>query len=404
MAKQEEKPKTPRDLRRQAREIADSLAIAFILAMIIRHYVLEVFKIPTKSMEPTLLGDPWSGDKILVNKFTYDLREPRRWEIAVFKYPQDTTKNYIKRVVGLPGETLRVRCGDLYVNDRIARKPWRVQQALWRLCPHSGEAKSWQPSRPDDAARWTLADGAFEADARSAPDATELDYARDILAYEATNNSYRARPLPTILTSDIMVQFRLLPRQSGGSVSVGIDVYSPQGLYETSRRLLDRWRVVIPLDRAEGSIEVYRNDAHFASSEPCRFPPGRATLVQVCNVDQSTIVRVDGREVLRKEHEPGDDASPQAAIATAAKVSLGCRQAHVTLRDPGIYVDVYYTDHPNTYGVREPFQLGPDEYFAMGDNSVNSNDSRAWKTVPRSYLVGEAFQVLWPLGRMRLVR
>jgi len=74
MARNEEEP---RDLRRQVREIADSLAIAFILAMIIRHYVLEVFKIPTKSMEPTLLGDPWTGDKILVNKFSYDFRDPR---------------------------------------------------------------------------------------------------------------------------------------------------------------------------------------------------------------------------------------------------------------------------------------------------------------------------------------
>ena len=164
MAKQDDKPKDPRELRRQVREIADSLAIAFILAMVIRHYVLEVFKIPTKSMEPTLLGDPWSGDKILVNKFAYDFRGPRRWEIAVFKYPMDTTKNYIKRVVGLPGETIRVRYGDVFINGAIARKPWNIQRDIWRLCPHSGEAKSWLPDGADGPADWKLSDGEFAAD------------------------------------------------------------------------------------------------------------------------------------------------------------------------------------------------------------------------------------------------
>ena len=160
MAKQDDKPNDPRSLRRQVREVADSLAIAFILAMIIRHYVLEVFKIPTKSMEPTLLGDPVTGDKILVNKFAYDFRDPRRWEIAVFKYPQDTSKNYIKRIVGLPNETILVRYGDVYITppgegaeSHIARKPWSVQKDLWRLTPHSrnpqADPKPWRLTAPD---------------------------------------------------------------------------------------------------------------------------------------------------------------------------------------------------------------------------------------------------------------
>ena len=127
MAKNNGRPK--HDWRRQAREIADSLAIAFILAMVIRHFVLEVFKIPTKSMQPTLLGDPWTGDKILVNKFAYDFRDPDRWDVVVFKFPDDTSRNYIKRVVALPGERVHVRDGEENSAPASAAKNNRRYQA-----------------------------------------------------------------------------------------------------------------------------------------------------------------------------------------------------------------------------------------------------------------------------------
>ncbi len=401
MAKEDDKPATPRDLRRKAREIADSLAIAFILAMVIRHYVLEVFKIPTKSMEPTLLGDPWSGDKILVNKFAYDFRDPRRWEIAVFKYPTDTTKNYIKRVVGLPGENVRVRYGDLYINGAIARKPWRVQQALWRLCPHSGEAKSWHASEPG-AAPWSLADGEFSVNCTNAAEPSELSYRREITAYNEESTSLRGRPLPYIPTSDVMVSFRLVPRQAAGSLSVGIDVVSPTSF--DGNRVLDRWDVEFPLEGAECVPEVRRAGRPFARGKPCRISPGRATLVQVCNVDRRLIVRVGGDQVVCEDYEPSPQVSEWAAYTGEARLAITAKHASVTLREPAVYVDVYYTDNPNAHGVRSPYQLGAGEFFALGDNSVNSNDSRAWEKVPRSYLVGEAFLVLWPLGRSKLIR
>ena len=67
------------------REYAESLAIAFVLAMVIRHFVVEAFRIPTSSMEPTLIGNERSGDRILVSKFQYDLHPPQQWDIVVFK-------------------------------------------------------------------------------------------------------------------------------------------------------------------------------------------------------------------------------------------------------------------------------------------------------------------------------
>ncbi len=134
MAETEENQKAEtKSTARTIREYAESLAIAFVLAMIIRHYVVEAFKIPTGSMEPTLMGDPAEGDKILVSKFMYDVSKPERWDVFVFKFPEDLEKNYIKRLVGLPGETLYIKHGDLYVDGHIARKPPKVQNGLWRL-------------------------------------------------------------------------------------------------------------------------------------------------------------------------------------------------------------------------------------------------------------------------------
>ncbi len=93
------------------REYGEALAIALILALVIRAFIIQAFSIPSGSMVPTLLV----GDYLLVNKFVYGIRNPlnnkvwiplstpKRWDIVVFIFPQDTSKDYIKRVVGLPG-------------------------------------------------------------------------------------------------------------------------------------------------------------------------------------------------------------------------------------------------------------------------------------------------------------
>jgi len=120
------------------REWGESLGIALVLALILRHFVVEAFKIPTKSMEPTLVGHKASGDKILVSKFAYDFARPQRGDVIVFKYPEDPYKNYIKRLIGLPGDKIMIWAGDVYVGDNIWRKPKSVQRALWMPASHEG--------------------------------------------------------------------------------------------------------------------------------------------------------------------------------------------------------------------------------------------------------------------------
>lgn len=114
------------------REYTEAILSAVLIALLIRAFVIEAFKIPSASMVPTLQ----IGDHIFVNKFLYGLRipftktrffqftEPKRGDVVVFLYPMDESKDYIKRVVGLPGDRVRTDGTDLYVNDeKVPRTP-----------------------------------------------------------------------------------------------------------------------------------------------------------------------------------------------------------------------------------------------------------------------------------------
>ncbi len=113
------------------REYGESVFIALALALIIRAFVIQAFSIPSSSMEPTLLV----GDYLLVNKFSYGIRnpftnkiwistgKPQRGDITVFIYPQDPTKDYIKRVIGLPGDRIQITNKKLYINGQLTQIP-----------------------------------------------------------------------------------------------------------------------------------------------------------------------------------------------------------------------------------------------------------------------------------------
>ena len=97
-----------------AGEFAKTLIIAFVLAQLIMVSVAQAFQVEQYSMEPTLLPH----DRVLVDKIFYRLRQPRRGDVIVLKYPLNPQRNYIKRIVGLPGDVLAVKEGKLFVNGR----------------------------------------------------------------------------------------------------------------------------------------------------------------------------------------------------------------------------------------------------------------------------------------------
>jgi len=115
-----------------AREYLESFVVAFILALFVRTFVVQAFKIPSGSMEQNLL----IGDHLLVNKCIFapvanaferavcPTRAIRRGDVVVFKYPKDPQKDYIKRVIGLPGETVEVRDRVVYVDGQALKEPY----------------------------------------------------------------------------------------------------------------------------------------------------------------------------------------------------------------------------------------------------------------------------------------
>lgn len=223
------------------RETIESIVVAVILAFLFRAFVAEAFVIPTGSMAPTLQGrhmdvtcvkcgypyrtgasiendggdqvvattcpicrytmdlnksaDPnqqsFNGDRILVSKFAYEVGDPQRWDVIVFKYPGNAKQNYIKRLVGLPRETLRVLHGDLfYLKDadaergetkfHIARKPPRKLQAMLQLVDdtnyvpqtlaEAGWPTRWQDWAHQDAPAWEKRSDATGFATRGTPD------------------------------------------------------------------------------------------------------------------------------------------------------------------------------------------------------------------------------------------
>jgi len=126
-------------------EYTQAILIALVLALIIRTFVVQAFKIPSGSMIKTLL----IGDHILVNKFIYGIKnpitretwfkieQPERGDIVVFIYPLDRDKDFIKRVVGIAGDTIQVKNKKVYVNGRLVPDPPTAQHTDPRIIPAS---------------------------------------------------------------------------------------------------------------------------------------------------------------------------------------------------------------------------------------------------------------------------
>jgi signal peptidase I len=164
---------------------------AFLVAMAIRHFVLEAFRIPSASMEPTLYGDPafLKGDNVLVDKLLFRFTGPRRWDVTVFQVPQpeieggsdaisaldfdnrrlDTVllrplmyRNFVKRTIILPGERFYIFGGDVYIQQpdksfKVPHKPPEVQEALWQTIYHHNEQPDYLPWQGDGASTVTAA-------------------------------------------------------------------------------------------------------------------------------------------------------------------------------------------------------------------------------------------------------
>ena len=431
----------------RATEIANTfewLITAFILAFVFRAFVMEAFRIPTGSMADTLKGAHFrlrcpqcgyaydhgfvpqnygmpedtvpsgpvpirqqtrcpscgfytpageevpvaNGDRILVLKCIYQFVDPKRWDVIVFKNPINPTENYIKRLIGLPGDTIEIIDGDIYINGLIARKPpagaERGLDAGLRQRLPAGQSERaggfnghrWQPPFNLEGSAWKISDEEPDAVGAGLPggpdqraDATAAPSANGFATTYAYNEVYTYSRMPTC--SDLMVRFYVQPASSRRA--------SRHHAEQVRHRLQSPAGPVRADDPGQG--ERRPGDRSWPRREVAPPPTNAFTLVKFANVDHQLLFEFDGSELVRRSGavaprrwSRASQSSPRAEIFGAGKLTL----AHVAL-----FRDIYYTsDGQGSRGGRavegRPFKLNEDEFFVLGDNSPNSEDGRWW--------------------------
>lgn len=148
------------------REYAESIAIAIILALIIRTFLVQAFKIPSGSMEDTLL----IGDHLLVCKFIYGtkipfsgarvltLRDPRQGDVIVFEYPEDPSKDFIKRIVGVPGDVVEGKNKKVFVNGKLYENPHEIHKEKEIIPKEMNPRDSFGPVTVPDNSYFVMGD------------------------------------------------------------------------------------------------------------------------------------------------------------------------------------------------------------------------------------------------------
>lgn len=101
-----------------------SILIAVVLAFFIRYFIVELYMVEGPSMRPTLLN----GERLVVNKFLYRFKTPERGEVIVFRYPRDPSRDFIKRVIGVPGDTIEIKEGRVFVNGQLQNETYILEK------------------------------------------------------------------------------------------------------------------------------------------------------------------------------------------------------------------------------------------------------------------------------------
>lgn len=346
------------------------------------------------------------GDRLMVDKNVFNLRSPRRWEVSVFRCPVDDAKPYVKRVVGLPGEAIQLRGGDVFADGVLLRKSRREFRDLRVLvfdhshAPTAGWGPRWlvepltQPRQPATEADSTvLRDGSIVLDA-TRPEAPalgltyrhwNLDAAREEPITDELGYNAALTPRGAQLVHDFAAEFEITAHGGAGSVAMR--------LFDG----LDSVFVQIPVGASDlAAAQLGRDGAGPVLNYDLRLEPGRTYRMEFAFVDRRAWLAVNGRlagppldlSFDRLEHRSGASRPFQA----------GVRGVAVSLRNFRLYRDVYYRgDAAN--GTHNPWKLAPDQYFVLGDNSNSSNDSREWPTpgVPERSFIGKPFLIHQPL-------
>ena len=317
------------------------LARSLAAVLVARTFVLLPIHVPTGSMEPTILGvtggHGWS-DHLFVDQTRWLLGEPERWDVAVFQYPLQRDVHFVKRVVGLPGETVSILDGEIWVDGVVVRKPPHVQAALWReVFPRPGPlsapkrvAGAWTPSR--DGGEWTM-DG------------------DDVVARPPRSGATTFRFARTLAQGDL--RLRCTADLAAGDASLRV----------TSRGTLVE--MTIP---GAGSSE--RPTLRVGDEAPLALDavvPSGPVALELAVADGLARALVSGAEV----------ACVEVPVAGTDRhgAEFAARRGVVRFRDLRLDQDQVWRGGAST----SEWNVPAGAYFVLGDNAENSMDARSWR-------------------------
>jgi signal peptidase I len=465
--------KNKKKRKHRGRELVECLAVAGLLALTIRQFGFQLFKIPTRSMEPTLIGHEDYGDRV-VSAMWYNrggwglkLAKPRRWQVIVFEHftminDKKVDTNFIKRLIGLPGEEVHIRDGDIWINGpldaplRIERKPPGAQQDLWiGLCdldfsapwavPHYWKGTGLKL----DGGSALLASSATEPASLNwtAPQRLDNRFVRLTVKYpECPNPECRAK-FKGVFDTARPVAF--CPRcheavwgvrddGSRGLLDQGPDYWvAGDGGGTIQRPQVSDLMLELDFELLGGSGEL--TVTLTGRGEPCALTlplghaeqqqvglscprpgetdrrqvsvlPGQRHRLEVQNVDGLFSATLDGLPVGSCEYTPrAKPGRSDAAVSLTGAANL--RLGRIRLSR-----DVYYGHmpqgdsgweklvHDNPDERHSSMQLLGDQYLLLGDNQLASHDGRAFGPKTEKQIVARGLFVAWPPSRMRWLR
>jgi signal peptidase I len=305
------------------------------------------------------------GDRLVVDKTAFDLRRPRRWEIVVFNTPYDPDRPYIKRILGLPNETIRIVDGDIVVNDALARKSLAQCRAtaVPVCCMACRPAEGWDSRWPREgpiggpsAPRIEGSDFVFPVSDDDDVRGFVYRCPGDRPVTDALPFNGRRSDIPVDWVHDFIVTCDLTVQSGGGDFTISLN----DGI-DTAALTLSTGR----------SATLQAGDEH-RNSKDAILRIGHSHRLEFAFMDRRANVRVDGAPLFEPidlpliEHRPG----------VPCPIRLNAKKLEVVVRNLRLDRDLHYTN-AGRMGTGQ-CRLGADEYFVLGDNSGNSEDSRFW--------------------------
>jgi len=319
------------------------------------------------------------GTRIWIDRTTFQRRKPHRWELVVFRSPYDGGQLAVKRVVGLPGETLSLREGNVYVNDAVLVKTLAEQRLLRHLVHReTGRNMRWRPQK-SDTWKWKNEAWFHPSDDSRAKAQFSSGAQWNWLEY--------VHPHPMITDQhdyNVGVTQRLqIVQELFLSSHVSIDGTGTFAVkYENGQ---DSWQFA--LDLTAGMVRLSQAGADFLQKP---LPEGllsqlrkKVFLLEVSTFDGQLLLALDEIVVLRY-------ALPASLESECSRTpwAVGGNGLGLKLTDTTLYRDKYYAE-VHAAGVPSKVPLGQNQYYFLGDNVPVSLDSRQWGPLPERFLVGK---------------